>query len=49
LINGIAARLEMWQPFASALQDRHLVMFDLPGIAGGFTLGVPQLMPAVAE
>jgi len=49
LINGMAARLQMWRPFVAALPARHLVMFDLPGIGGGLSLRVPELMPAIAQ
>ena len=34
LINGIGANIEMWQPLASRLPGRRVVMFDFPGTGG---------------
>ena len=49
LINGMAARLEMWQPLSAALQDRPLLMFDFPGITGRPALDLPLDMPGLAQ
>ena len=49
LINGMGARLEMWQPFRAALPERRVVMFDLPGISGPAASGFPPSMPGLAR
>ena len=49
LINGMAARLEMWQPLCSAITDRPLLMFDFPGITGRPARDLPLEMPGLAR
>jgi len=49
LINGIGARLEMWQPFCDASFDRTIVMFDIPGITGTPGRSFPPTMAGIAK
>ena len=49
LINGMAARLEMWQPLCAAIPDRPLLMFDFPGITGSPARDLPIEMPGLAR
>jgi pimeloyl-ACP methyl ester carboxylesterase len=49
LINGLGARLEMWQPLSSAISDRTLLMFDFPGITGRAAHDLPLEMPGLAR
>src|SRR5690349_20858624 len=47
-INGIGARLEMWQRFTESFQARQLLMFDLPGISGTSAQNLPLSMSGIA-
>jgi pimeloyl-ACP methyl ester carboxylesterase len=49
LINGIGARLEMWQPFCLAAPDWPVLMFDLPGISGNASSSLKPDMPGLAQ
>ncbi len=49
MVNGIGARMELWQPFAGLLAaERDLVLFDAPGIGGSPVARRPMRMPALA-
>ena len=45
IFNGIGANLELVQPFADALGDVEVVIFDVPGVGGSST---PLDHPGVA-
>lgn len=49
LINGMGVRLEMWQPLASRIPDRPLLMFDFPGVTGRPAHDLPLQMPGIAQ
>lgn len=48
LINGIGANLALWQPLASRLPGRRIVMFDFPGTGGSPPLRRPLRMAGLA-
>lgn len=49
LINGIGGNIEMWEPVASRLQGRRLVMFDIPGCGESPPLPRRLRMPGYAR
>ena len=49
LLNGIGANIEMWQPLASRLPGRRIVMFDFPGTGGSPALPRPLRMATLAR
>ena len=49
LINGLGSKLEMWGLFVNTLQDRPLLMFDLPGITGTPAHDLPLTMAGLAR
>ena len=49
LINGMGARLEMWQPLSSVMSDRSFLRFDLPGITGRPAHDLPLEMAGLAR
>lgn len=49
LLNGIGAHLDMWEPFARALDTRSLLAFDLPGTGESPPARCPQRMPRLAQ
>ena len=49
LINGIGAHLDMWEPFARLLDDRRVIVFDLPGCGESPRSSRPVRMPGLAK
>lgn len=49
LLNGIGGNVEMWEPLATALPGRHLIMIDMPGTGGSPALRKPLLMRGYAR
>lgn len=49
LINGIGANIEMWEPLASQLPGRRLLMFDFPGTGASAPLPRPMRMRSLAS
>lgn len=49
LLNGIGGNTAMWEPLASRLRDRRLVMVDMPGTGGSPPLAVPLRMAGYAR
>lgn len=49
LLNGIGGSLDMWEPVASALSGRRLVMMDMPGSGGSPALRRPRHMSGYAS
>ncbi|CAN5702989.1 poly(3-hydroxyalkanoate) depolymerase [soil metagenome] len=48
LINGIGAPIEMWQVFIEQVDDRELVLLDLPGCGLSPVPRIPMRMPGIA-
>jgi poly(3-hydroxyalkanoate) depolymerase len=48
LLTGIGAHIDMWEPFARAMDGRELVAFDAPGTGGSSLPRAPMRMPALA-
>jgi pimeloyl-ACP methyl ester carboxylesterase len=48
LLNGMSRPMESWAHFASALQDRTVIVFDAPGVGASETPVVPYSMPMLA-
>lgn len=48
LINGIGGSMEMWQPFVEALDDREVLMLDLPGCGQSSSSRMPLRMRDIA-
>lgn len=49
LFNGIGANLELVRPFADALDEVELIVFDMPGIGESSPLTIPKRFPGLAK
>lgn len=49
LFNGIGANLDLVQPFADALDEVELIVFDMPGVGESPPLTLPKRFPGLAK
>lgn len=49
LFNGIGANLDLVAPFADALDDMELIIFDMPGTGESPPLTIPKRFPGLAK
>lgn len=49
LFNGIGANLDLVQPFADAMDEEELIIFDMPGAGGSPALKLPRRFSGLAK